>query len=227
MEYRLFVEDIEQNHWVAWVLDLPGCFSSARTQEEAVALAPMRISAYFTWLKRHGHKFQPRGGGIEVTVEETFRSYVSDGMYVVNAFFEDDERPLDQEEVDLGLAILEYTRLDLLDSIEYLTPETLYRTFPGEVHGSIAGLLEHIAWAEWWYFDRIEKAPSRDEMPADPLGKLQTVRAHSRQQFPALVGDDRVRMAKGEKWSARKVLRRTIWHERDHTQHIEKLKTFI
>jgi hypothetical protein len=28
----------------------------------------------------------------------------------------------------------------------------------------------------------------------------------------------------GETWSARKVLRRAMWHERDHTQHIRKLR---
>ncbi len=27
----------------------------------------------------------------------------------------------------------------------------------------------------------------------------------------------------GELWSPRKVLRRTLWHERDHTGHIRKL----
>jgi hypothetical protein len=28
----------------------------------------------------------------------------------------------------------------------------------------------------------------------------------------------------GETWSARKVMRRTLWHERDHTAHILKLR---
>jgi hypothetical protein len=27
----------------------------------------------------------------------------------------------------------------------------------------------------------------------------------------------------GEMWSPRKVLRRAVWHERDHTEHIRKL----
>ncbi|MDW8214000.1 MAG: hypothetical protein RMJ55_10615 [Roseiflexaceae bacterium] len=29
----------------------------------------------------------------------------------------------------------------------------------------------------------------------------------------------------GEVWSARKVVRRALWHERDHTQHIARLLT--
>jgi ferritin len=28
----------------------------------------------------------------------------------------------------------------------------------------------------------------------------------------------------GEFWSPRKVLRRALWHERDHTEHIRKLR---
>jgi hypothetical protein len=28
----------------------------------------------------------------------------------------------------------------------------------------------------------------------------------------------------GETWSARKVLRRSLWHRRDHTAHIAKLR---
>jgi hypothetical protein len=28
-------------------------------------------------------------------------------------------------------------------------------------------------------------------------------------------------------WSARKVLRRTLWHERDHTDHILKLRAVL
>ncbi len=226
MKYRLFVEDIEPNHWVAWVLDLPGCFSAARTREEAVALAPMRISAYFTWLKTHGHKFQPPREGIQTEVVETFRSFVSNGMYVVNAFFKEDQRPLSPEEIELGLTIMDYTRLDLLEAVQNLSSERLYQPIPGEVHGSIAGLLEHVAWAEWWYLDRLDLAFDRTQMPEKPLEQLNKVRRYTREQLPKLAGYAQMHIRRGEQWSARKVLRRTLWHERDHTQHIEKLKTY-
>jgi hypothetical protein len=55
MRYHLGVEDIEPDHRVAWVFELPGCFASARTQTEAVAAAPARIAAYFRWLAMYGH----------------------------------------------------------------------------------------------------------------------------------------------------------------------------
>jgi hypothetical protein len=28
MPYRVAVEDIEPQHWVAWVVDVPGCFAT-------------------------------------------------------------------------------------------------------------------------------------------------------------------------------------------------------
>lgn len=35
MRIRLAVEDIEPNHWVAWALDLPACYSSTATASAA------------------------------------------------------------------------------------------------------------------------------------------------------------------------------------------------
>jgi hypothetical protein len=41
--------------------------------------------------------------------------------------------------------------------------------------------------------------------------------------FPTLQDSKQVVGADGEFWSPRKVLRRTLWHERDHTEHLRKL----
>lgn len=94
---------------------------------------------------------------------------------------------------------------------------------PGEKRDSIAGVLDHIAWAEWWYFDRLNQAFPRSEMPGDPLTKLEKVRAQTRARLPKLVGDAQVVERVGEQWSARQVLRRTLWHERDHIEQIKEL----
>jgi hypothetical protein len=41
--------------------------------------------------------------------------------------------------------------------------------------------------------------------------------------LPALKAVNRVAGMDGELWSPRKVLRRALWHERDHMEHIRKL----
>lgn len=227
MKYRLAVEDIEQNHWVAWALDLPGCFSSARTPEAAVLMAPTAISRYFTWLVNHGYKNPPRRDGIEVEVVERFKSYVSNGMYVVNAFFDHDRSPLEAEEVEFGAWLLGCTREDFDDLTRDIPAEVLAKQIPGQAHGNILGIVEHVAWSEWWYFDSLDLAFPREKMPPDPFEMIARVRQHTLETLPKLVGRDQIVSRSGERWSPRKVLRRTLWHETDHTRHIEKLLAYI
>jgi len=49
------------------------------------------------------------------------------------------------------------------------------------------------------------------------------VRDHFNSLLPRLDGVDHVVGLEGEIWSPRKALRRALWHERDHTEHIRKL----
>lgn len=225
MPYHLGVEDMEANHWVAYVFDLPGCYSSAETQDGAVLLAPARIAEYFDWRVRHGRPSPLADQGIVTQVDEVFLSYPDkdDPEYIVNAFFQDDRRPLKPDDVDDIRWLLEQTRADLLAVIEQITLTKRKKQISGERFKHINGILSHVAWAEWWYFDRLGLAFERKQMPKDPLEALAQVRAHTVVTLPALAGDTRVVERSGEQWSARKVVRRTLWHERDHTQHISKM----
>ncbi len=222
MLYGLGIEDIEANHWVAWVLDLPGCYSAARSYEDALADAPARIAEYFRWLSSHGSGSPLAREAIEVNVRETFRAYPSEDDYLVNAFFSDDRRPLSQAEVHNGLRLLEYTRRDLRRVIRPLSSQELHRTISGEVQGSIEGILRHVAWAEWWYLDRLNLAFPREAMAGEILSLLERVRAHTRLQWPQLADSSLITERMGERWSPRKVVRRTLWHERAHTQQIAR-----
>jgi len=52
---------------------------------------------------------------------------------------------------------------------------------------------------------------------------LAAVRTQLEKVLPDLEGVDLVRGVQGEIWSPRKLLRRAIWHELDHIEHIRKL----
>lgn len=225
MRYRIAVEDMEPNHYIAWVLDLPGCFSSAPTQEGAVIQAPDRIGDYYVWLVSHEPALPLVSGPFEVEVVETFQAFASaeDPDFLVNAFFEADRRPLGYWDIEVGLRLLQWTRQDLLKVVEALPDERLYQSIPGEVYNTIAGIFDHIARAENWYLSQLDLALDRSTLPDDPLDKLGVVRAHTRTQLVKLIGDERITKDRGEFWSARKVLRRALWHEQDHTQHIAQL----
>ena len=123
--------------------------------------------------------------------------------------------------------MLDRTREDLGDVINTISMEKLKKSIPGEVQGSIMGIIEHIAWSEWWYLDRIGLAFDRNSMPSDPLMMVRAIRQHTKEILEALIEVERITPSRGEYWSPRKVLRRTIWHERDHTNHIAKLRTYI
>jgi len=225
MCYRVAVEDIEPNHYVAWLLDLPGCFSSAPTKEGAVADVPGRIANYYAWLINHDSSLPVVNGPFEVEVVEVFQAFTSDEDpdYLVNAFFEDDGRLLRYWDVEVALRLLRWSRQDLLKLVQPLPRERLYQAISGEVHDSIAGVLEHIAGAENWYLDQLDVGLDLSTLPDDPIEKLEAMRAHTQAQLIILVDVDRITENCGEIWSARKVLRRTLWHERDHTQHIAQL----
>jgi len=220
MLYRIGVEDIEPNHWVAWVFELPGCFSKALNREDAVANAPLRIAEYFKWLSSHNYKAPRVAEPIEVEVIESFNSFVSEGDYIVNAFFKDDRRLLSHDEIEHVLRLLEYTRSDLLQVIQQIPSDQLDKLLRGEVQGSLRGILNHVAWAEWWYFDRLNLAFKEEQMPSNIMSRLEKVRVHTRRQLLQLVSNTTITERIGEQWSARKIVRRTLWHERAHTQQI-------
>ncbi len=226
MRYRLAVEDMETDRWIAWVVDLPGCFSPATTEADAISAAPESISAYFSWLRSHDSSTTAPCGPFEAQVVETFRSYVSPERpgYLVNAFFEDDRCPLSRWDAEVVLRLLEWTREDLLDAVRGATEESLNAALPLEIGGSVMGVLRHVAGAENWYLEQLGMGVGRAQLPEDALSMLEAVRTNTRLRLSELVGDGRVLKGDGgELWSGRKVVRRTLWHERAHTRHVARL----
>jgi predicted RNase H-like HicB family nuclease len=217
MIYRVGVEDIEPNHWLGWVLDLPGCFSAAASEAEAIARVPAAIAAYYAWLARQDSTLPLTTGPGEVRVVESFRAFSdpNDPTYLVNAFFEEDRRPLSYWDVTVALRLLDWTRQELQQVLRPATPEQLA--------GPIGKLVKHIANAENWYFSRLALGLDPSHLPPDPVERLAAVRANARSQLIYLIGDEQIASLNSEQWSARKILRRTLWHERDHTRQLRQL----
>jgi hypothetical protein len=194
------------------------------------------VVEYAAWLARHGSGMDSSGelrtlkrDEIELCLVETWEVYTIDQDfepaqegYEVNAWFQHDWKPLTSQDVERALQILTWSREDLLESVRGLDRETLDASHPGE-RWSINGILNHLGGAEWWYLDRLGLAFPREQVPIEPLDRLRVVRAHLEGVLPSLVGSDKVLGVDGEFWSPRKMVRRAVWHERDHTQHILKL----
>lgn len=229
MIFRIGLENNIEGRSLAWVLGHPGCFSVGRNGAQALAGVPQAVRDYVDWIADRSSRSWLIPDHIETVLEETWQVYDIDDTYrlvesgySVNAWFRNDWLPLTVEDVEHGLLLLTWSRVELLDLAGGLSTEQLGRPFPGE-RWDIAGILRHIGGAEWWYLDRMGLAFPRQEVPDEPFERLEVVRLRLREALPGLVGSNLVLGADGEFWSPRKLLRRAVWHERDHTRHIRKL----
>jgi predicted RNase H-like HicB family nuclease len=223
MAYLVCAEENERQ-WIAHVPDLPGCFTSSHNLEGAIQAIPKSVEAYLAWTASHG--LHVSGITDPMVVAEVIRAWESDDGYEVNAFFASDRPPLIPDELHELEVLLKATREDLLASIEGILEDHLHREFSGE-RWTIDGILMHVARSEWWYLDRMGLGFAKNELPEDSFACLSRVRDHTLAVLPELVKRTGVITISGETWSARKVMRRMLWHERDHTAHIRKLRTTL
>jgi predicted RNase H-like HicB family nuclease len=232
MYFRIGLENNLEGRSLAWVLDHPGCFAYGQDGSEAFANAPAAIQEYAGWIAAHGVAWQDPES-IQLAVEETWDVYTigpdyepAETGYEVNAWFRHDWKSLSAGEIERDLVLLAWSREDLLASVQGLSDEEMHVELSGE-RWDIAGVLRHVGGAEWWYLDRLGLAFPRREVPEAPFERLALVRARLEEVLPTLAGLVHVVGVDGELWSPRKLLRRALWHERDHTGHIHKLKKII
>jgi uncharacterized damage-inducible protein DinB len=144
----------------------------------------------------------------------------------VNAFFAADRPPVTVDELPQYEHLLSAARQDLIAAVDGLREEQLTREFAGE-RWPMLGILRHVANAEWWYLDRMGLSFPRSQLIEDPFDRLDQVRNQLLDSLPGLAARQGVMAVAGETWSARKVLRRALWHDRDHTQHLLRLRRML
>jgi hypothetical protein len=232
MIFRIGLENNNDDRTIAWALDHPGCFAYGKDSDEAQRNFEQAARDYATWIAQHGESWLD--DTVQILVEEIFDTYFITATferaergrdsYAVESFFIHDWKPLVPHEIEHALKLLAWSRADLLSLVRELPEEKLAETYPNE-RWDINGILRHIGGAEWWYQERIGYPFPENELdiPSDPFERLQVVRDHFNSVLPKLDGVHQVIGREGEIWSPRKVLRRALWHERDHTEHIRKL----
>lgn len=231
MLFRVGIENNTEGGSIAWVLNHPGCFAHGANSDLAQRNLPAAAQNYLDWISKNDPDPWLTPGDFEVRVEATWQAYqinedfelVEEG-YEINAWFLHDWKPLTEEDIQRGLKMLAWSRADMLEIVKDLSAESLSQRYPEE-RWSIAGILKHTGGAEWWYLNRLGLAFPRPEVPADPFERLEKVRSHLVKVLPDLIASRQVVGIDGEFWSPRKMLRRALWHEKDHTEHIKKLLT--
>jgi hypothetical protein len=229
MTLKIGIENGAEGRTIAWMLEHPGCYAYGKNDQEALSGIGTAIREYNNWLTRHGQVAWTIPDDQEVYIEETWDVYsidsdyelVSEG-YEINAWFRHDWKPLRSIDVERATKLLAMSRADLLSTVRGLDQEVIDTTYPDE-RWSITGILMHVGGAEWWYLDRLGLAFDREEVPSEPFERLARIRELLIKTLPELEASTQVIGIDGQIWSPRKVLRRALWHERDHTAHIQKL----
>jgi hypothetical protein len=234
MIFQAGIENHFEGRSIAWALEHPGCFAYGVTGDGAVLNLESALSKYAGWVLHHETRtwlsfsendivFEINGTWDVYYINDDLDKVTETDGYSVDSFFPYDWKPLTALEIKRALAISMWTRDDLLKSIQGLSQEKLEATYSGE-RWSIKGILGHVGGAEWWYLDQLGLAFPRDQLPEEPLARLEKVRKQFNSALFKLDGVKQVVAVDGEFWSPRKLLRRALWHERDHTEHIRKLR---
>ena len=222
---------------IAWALDYPGCTADGPDANTAIVSLPQAFLKYCDWVGRYASdSWLADVGDFDVRLVETQQNcFVNQDMDVVaedktdaievESFFRHDWKPLSTEEIQRGLLLFAWSRIDLLAAVDGLPPAELDAAHPGE-RRSIRAVLGHVAHSEWWYLDRLGLTTGQpfSTLPPDPFEQLAFVRTRLEEVFPSLAGSRQVSGVDGELWSPRKLLRYALWHERDHVRHIYKLR---
>jgi hypothetical protein len=233
MIFQTGIENNNEGRSIAWALEHPGCFAYGINGHAAASNLEGALSKYAGWILHYDRNtwlnFSEQD--IEIVVNGTWDVYYIDDAldisnekdgYSVESFFPYDWKPLTALEIKHALSLLTWSRDELIRSIVGLSDAKRNQTYTGE-RWSINGILGHVGGAEWWYLERLGQAFPRPEVPEEPLARLEKVRKHFSAALAKWEGVQQIVGLDGEFWSPRKALRRALWHERDHIDHIQKL----
>jgi uncharacterized damage-inducible protein DinB len=178
------------------------------TKKEAVARCEETLRAYLALLIHAGVSGVPRENEqLSLEVHECSGST-----------FPSDYNPIMPNEAEQLVQWLEVSRDELLETVSKL-PKGAVDWKPNPNMMSIGEILNHVADFDWWYVQRLH------DWPTETFERLAATRALVTQSLRNLNDAERGRVTThyGEEWTARKIARRALEHEREHLQQIRDL----
>jgi len=231
VKYHLLCEVGPDGSAQIFVQELPGCYSRAPTLDEATAKVPRKIKEFLDWLRRHGEPIDEADYEVEVELSEKIDGYWPVNLGDSQALFRADLRPLDKEEVERCIRYMRYAREDAINLYLSAPPDALEWKPDQSTPRHIKRIAEHIAEVDLFYIERLRGRRFRDW----PLTFLEVSNELASMRLSNLTKDEMscavsyhppggwTGTTEAEGWTARKALRRFVWHERLHAATIEKL----
>jgi hypothetical protein len=232
MLIRIGLENNIEGRALAWALDYPGCFAYGSDESEALINLPRALLEFELWIKNHTSSPWLSFDDLDLRVVEKFTTFrlgvdykpapPGEG-YEINAWFIDDWRPLSDQEIKHALYIFTWQRDELLAGLSTLDADLLIKQHPDQ-RWNIIEIAKHIANAELWYLQRLGLVSlTKQDLSPDYETRLAQTSSLVNQIFPSFADEINVKGIDGEFWSYRKIIRRTLWHQRDHIEHIKQL----
>jgi predicted RNase H-like HicB family nuclease len=225
--------EVGQGGTDAFVPECPGCWVFGRTPERALEKVKAAIEEWFEWLKLHGEKIPTEASKFAVEVGEILRvSYNPVEAGKPEPLFWSEVAPIKSKDIARTIRLLGYSRSDLLNLVSSLGNEILDWQPPSKPR-TIRNTLKHVGFVEWWYITRLDvELPTK--FPKDVFNLLNHTRKMVIDYLQNFPGEKRRGVFQPKKdvgrkakicnlWTARKVLRRLVDHERLHTKYIEKV----
>jgi len=231
MKYHLLCEVGPDGSTQIFVQELPGCYSRSPTFDEAVGKVPTKIREFLDWLRNHGERIEDTYYEVETEISEILKGNWPVNLGDSQALFNADLKPLDREEVEHCIRYMKYARGDLIDLYLKTSRDALEWKPDQSTPRHIKRIAEHVAEVDLFYLERLRTRSFSDW----PLGFLEVSNELSIMRLSNLSKEEMgctvshhppggwTGTTEPEGWTARKVLRRFVWHERLHTATVKKL----
>lgn len=236
--YRVYLEIAADGRTMAHVPELPGCMVLASNRDAALQQLPQAVRECWAWLRRHGEPAPPEEEEIALEVAGESVGYGPFASGDAAALFPPDELAVTPEEVELYLRRMAYSREDLLSLAGDLPEETLDFRLSSQAR-SVREILRHIGRAETWYVSRLipperlpeewdhaEELPLYEFLAMERRTAVACLRGLSERERAEVFHPSYWTQHPEEPWTARKVLRRFLEHEREHTVEIRSVLGF-
>lgn len=231
-EYDVFLEVDASGRCMAHVPAFPGCVVRESSREAALLALPNAVESYLGWLQRHGEQVDHVSRPISFRVAGLNADTGPFDPGDQAALFPWETGALTLEEMARTSQLAAYNRADLLALVRPLS-RSVRKWKPGPDEMSIDQVLRHIGNSEQWYVSRLvppDTLPAQwsddEALPTLTFLKMtrETVERRLRQLSDEELGQvftpTHFTEKEGEPWTARKVMRRWLEHEREHTAHI-------
>jgi hypothetical protein len=233
VNHRVYLVRGQDGSCFGWLVDPPlaGCHCRGEDCESVIEALPSQIEDFLALLSKWSPIFQPSAYlpvKIEVAGELKRRGSASDGS---SHLFPDERFAPSRAEIAERLHVLACTRKELLAAVARLPIAALNWQEPGKpkTH-TVLNQLRHVADVERWYLARLWRKLPRLERSESVWQRLDLTRTLVEKWFTELPDKELARLERysGELWSARKILRRLVYHEWFHLQVVRRIgKKFV